>query len=152
MRRLMLLTPLVIAMLACGDEKLTPPASTATMTAEPGPALESGALSQEATGYGSFLVDLTAERWSRLLPSGEFVDDISPDGETMIFHSESAMFASGIDGSERRQIADAPMQAAFSADGDVSEIFVVKADGSGLSRITNITGYDLGAFRPIWQP
>ena len=138
----MLAAPWLLA-IACGGaagptatpsptaEVQTPTASpTPTLTAEPTPAVEFGPLSQEAPVEGTFVIDLAAGRWFRVIPtfSTDFVA-LSPDGETIVYRTQDGLVAAGVDGSNPRQIADGQrLQAAFSPDGKVLAIWGFEAE------------------------
>lgn len=89
----------------------------------PVPGIVSGPHSQAAPGEGTFLIDLSTGRWTRVLPTlGKYLGEVSPDGKTVLYTefpapNSAELFAVEIDGSNRRKIADGPPQAAFSPDG-----------------------------------
>jgi Tol biopolymer transport system component len=62
----------------------------------------------------------------------------SPDGEWIVFSSMRDAYNRNLDAAEQKKLADDPSYFA--------EIYVMRADGSGQRRLTNVKGYDGGPF------
>ncbi len=87
-----------------------------------------GTLSQEPPTEGTFLIDLAARRWLRVLPTYfDRFEAVSPDGNTIVYHLADGLAAFDVDGSDLRQLggksAAFPPAAAFSPDGEVLAIW-----------------------------
>ena len=90
----------------------------------PAPGVLSGLSSQPAPDEGTFVIDLSADRWIQVLPTlGEYLVDVSPDGEAILYRvyptpNAPELFAVDVDGSNRRKIGDGFVGAAFSPGGE----------------------------------
>src|SRR5580704_6119148 len=73
----------------------------------------------------------------------------SPDGEWVVFSSMRDAYGRTLDDKERKMLAENPSYFA--------EIYIMRADGSGQRRLTNVPGYDGGPFfthdgaRIVWR-
>ena len=73
----------------------------------------------------------------------------SPDGQWIVFSSMRAGYDHALTDKEKKQLEENPS--------NFAEIYIMKADGSGQKRLTNVTGYDGGPFfspdgkRIVWR-
>ncbi len=73
----------------------------------------------------------------------------SPDGEWLVFTSTRDAYGRALDDKEQKMLAENPSY--------FGEIYVMRADGSGQRRLTNVPGYDGGPFfthngsRIVWR-
>jgi Tol biopolymer transport system component len=74
---------------------------------------------------------------------------VSPDGQWIAFTSDRQAYDHSLTAAEQKQLQTDPSYFA--------EIYIMKADGSGVKRLTNVAGYDGGPFfspdgkRIIWR-
>jgi Tol biopolymer transport system component len=73
----------------------------------------------------------------------------SPDGQWIVFSSMRSAYDHALDDKEKKSLEENPS--------NFAEIYIMKADGSGQKRLTNVWGYDGGPFfthdgtRIVWR-